>query len=178
MKLSKSLTSLVLSASLVIGSSVTAFAGTPNEDVIQALKDAKVPATYLIQAENYLKTTTLTADQAAAVKTEITSASAVAKAAGVTDLTKLSVADKNKVLADVEQAGTAIGLTVDLTKQSNGQYAVVAKDASGAVVLNFTSSEVKQTGLDNTIIYVGVLMIILAAGSVFVVRRNSLKANA
>lgn len=178
MKLSKKMASLFLTAAIVVGTSVATLAATPNDDVISALKDAKVPATYLIQAENYLKTTTITADQAAAVRAEINSASEVVKAAGNTDLSKLSTADKNKVLADVTAAGKAIDLTVSVTKQSNGQYAVVAKDKTGNTVINFTSNEVKQTGIDNTIIYVGALMIILAAGSVFVVRRNSLKLNA
>ena len=63
MKLTKKLTTLFLTLALVIGTSVTAFAA-PNDDIIAALKSAKVPATYIIQAENYLKTTTITEAQA------------------------------------------------------------------------------------------------------------------
>jgi hypothetical protein len=177
MKFTKKLTTLLLALSLTVGTSITAFA-TPNEDAIAALKNAKVPATYVIQAENYLKTTTLTADQSAAVIAEITEANAIVNASGVTDLTKLSETDKNAVLAKIVDAGKAIDLTVNVTKQSNGQYLVVAKDASGNTVLNFSSNEVKQTGMDSTIIYVGMLMIILSAGSVFVLRRTNLKTTA
>jgi hypothetical protein len=177
MKFTKKLTTLLLALSLTVGTSITAFA-TPNEDAIAALKNAKVPATYVIQAENYLKTTTLTADQSAAVIAEITEANAIVNASGVTDLTKLSETDKNAVLAKIVEAGKAIDLTVNVTKQSNGQYLVVAKDASGNTVLNFSSNEVKQTGMDSTIIYVGMLMIILSAGSVFVLRRTNLKTTA
>lgn len=177
MKLSKVLTSLFLTMAIVIGISVTAFAA-PNDDVITALKNAKVPATYVIQAENYLKITTLTADQAASVIAQITIVADVFKAAGVKDLTKLSVSDRSKVLSAITAAGQAIDLTITVTMQSNGQYALVAKDKAGNTVFRFTTNQVTQTGLDNTIIYVGALMIILAAGSVFVLRRNSLKANA
>ena len=177
MKFTKKLTTLLLALSLTVGTSITAFA-TPNQDAIAALKNAKVPATYVIQAENYLKTTTLTADQVAAVVEQITEANAIVNASGVTDLTKLSETDKNAVLAKIIEAGKAIDLTVNVTKQSNGQYLVVAKDASGNTVLNFSSNEVKQTGMDNRIIYVGMLMIILSAGSVFVVRRTNLKTTA
>ena len=177
MKFTKKLSTLLLARSLTVGTSITAFA-TPNDDAIAALKNAKVPATYVIQAENYLKTTTLTADQSAAVIAQITEANAIVNASGVTDLTKLSEADKNAVLENIVQAGKAIDLTVNVTKQSNGQYLVVAKDAAGNTVLNLSSNEVKQTGMDNTIIYVGMLMIILSAGSVFVLRRTNLKTTA
>ena len=177
MKFTKKLTTLLLALSLTVGTSITAFA-SPNDDAIAALKNAKVPATYVIQAENYLKTTTLTADQSAAVIAQITEANAIVNASGVTDLTKLSEADKNAVLENIVQAGKAIDLTVNVTKQSNGQYLVVAKDAAGNTVLNLSSNEVKQTGMDNTIIYVGMLMIILSAGSVFVLRRTNLKTSA
>lgn len=172
MKLSKKLAGLVLTASLVFGTSVTAFAA-PNDDVIQALKDAKVPQTYLIQAENYLKTTTVTAAQATSVKSEITKAADVVKAAGTTDLTKLSDAQKAQVLAAVSEAGKDLGLTVNVTKASNGAYVIAAKDATGKEVVNFTGNQVKQTGVDNTILALGAFMLVAAAGSVFVVKRVS-----
>ena len=177
MTLTKKLATLILTLSLAIGTSITAFA-SPNDDIIAALKSAKVPATYLIQAENYLKTTTVTAEQSTAVIAQISEADAIVAAAGVTDITKLSAADKNAIIENIVAAGDAIDLTVSVTKQSNGQHLVVAKDASGNTVLNFTSNEVKQTGMDNTIIYVGMLMIVLAAGSVFVLRRTNLKTTA
>lgn len=177
MRLTKKLTTLFLTLALVIGTSVTAFAA-PNDDVITALENAKVPATYIIQAENYLKTTTITAAEATAVISEITKANDVLDAAGTIDLSALSDADKNEVIGYITAAGNAIDLTVTVAKQSNGQYAVVAKDAAGNIVVNFTSNEVKQTGMDNTIIYVGMLLVIMAAGSAFVLRRNNLKATA
>lgn len=95
-------------------------------------------------------------------------------ASGETDLSKLSAADKDLILADIVAAGQVIDLTVNVSKLSNGQYSIVAKDASGSTVLTFNSNQVKQTGVDNSIIYVGFLMIILAAGSVVVLRKNTI----
>jgi len=172
MKLTKKIASLFLTAALVVGTTVTAFAA-PNDDVIQALKDAKVPQTYIIQAENYLKTATLTADQATAVKAQISVAQKVMKDAGTTDASKLTQAQKQQVITSVTEAGKAVGLTVTVTKQSTGKFEVVAKDAAGKVVASFTSNEVKQTGVNTTVIYVGALMMVLAAGSVVAIRRNA-----
>jgi hypothetical protein len=177
MKLRRKLTTLLLTLALVVGTSVIAFA-TPNDDAITALKNAKVPETYIIQAENYLKTTTLTAAESTAVVAQINEAAAILETSGQTDITKLSDADKTAIIANIVAAGEAIDLTVNVTKESNGQYAVVAKNASGATVINFASNSVKQTGMNNTIIFVGMLMVIAAAGSVFVLRRNNLKATA
>jgi hypothetical protein len=177
MKLTKKLTTLFLTLSLTIGTSIVAFAA-PNDDVISSLRNAKVPETYIIQAENYLKTTTLTEAQSTAVIAEISQAVAVVTASGVKDLSMLSGADKDAILADVVAAGNAIDLTVNVTKASNGQYLVVAKDASANTVVSFSSNEVKQTGVNTTLIFAGVLMMILAAGSVFVLRRTNLKTTA
>jgi hypothetical protein len=171
MNLSKKFTTLFLTLALVVGTTITAFA-TPNDDTIAALKNAKVPATYIIQAENYLKTNTLTADQSVAIIAQITEAGDILKASGITDLTKLSAADRDKILQNVVDAGNAIGLTVNVAKESNGQFSIAAVNDAGESVLNLTSNEVKQTGLDNTIIYVGGLIIILAASSALVLRKK------
>ena len=85
---------------------------------------------------------------------------------------------KDEILAYITAAANALDLTVSVTKQSNGQFLIVLKDMSGNIVVSFSSSQVKQTGMDNSIIYVGMLMVVLAAGSVFVLRRNNLKATA
>jgi hypothetical protein len=175
MKFSKRLASLFFTAALVVGTSFTVLAA-PNDDVIKALKDAKVPATYLIQAENYLKTRELTTEEVSAVKAQISSVDKIVKDSGVKDLSKLSNADKRKIIEAVKESGKAIDLAISVQKQSNGSIEVVAKDEAGKVVASFTSNEVKQTGFDSTVTYAGALMIILAAGSVFVLRRNSVKA--
>jgi hypothetical protein len=172
MKLSKKITTLFLSAALVLGTSVTALADS-NEDVIKALKDAKMPETYIIQAENYLKTRELTAEEASAVKAQIVVADKVLDNSKVKDVTKLSTADTNKILAAVKEAGKAVGLTINVSKQSNGKLEVVAKDKTGKAVVAFASNQVKQTGFNDAVIYAGAFLIVLAAGSVYVLRKSS-----
>ncbi|HEY8804442.1 MAG TPA: hypothetical protein VIM42_04905, partial [Clostridium sp.] len=172
MKFPKKLTTLILTLSLAIGTSLTVFAA-PNDDVITALQNAKVPATYVIKAQNYLATTTLTSAQSTAVVAEIANVKSIMTAAGVTVVTHLSAAQKSQVLADIKAAGSDIGLTISYTKLANGQYSIVARNQAGTIVMSFTTNQVKQTGIDNSIIYLGALMVILAAGSVFVLRRNN-----
>jgi hypothetical protein len=173
MKFTKKLTVLFLTLALVVGTTITAFA-TPNNDILAALKAAKVPETYIIQAENYLKTRTLTAAESSSVVAQIESAIDIINASGKTDLTQLSSADKSKIIALIKSAGDSLNLTITFVKQSNGHYSVVAKDETGSTVLNFTPNQVKQTGIDNTLIYVGTLLVILSAGSVFVLRKKNL----
>lgn len=170
MKLRKKLVTLALSLSLVLGTSVTAFAA-PNDDVIQALKDAKIPQSYITQAENYLKTTTLTAAQATAVQAQVTKAADVMKAVNVTDATKLTDSQLQTVLTAVKDAGTAINLNITVAKESNGSVSIVAKDTAGNTVVTFSTTDVKQTGANNTIFIAGILFIVLAAGSVIAVRK-------
>jgi hypothetical protein len=172
MKLTKKLSTLLLTATLVVSASITAFAA-PNDDTITALKNAKLPTTYIIQAENYLKTRTLTADESTAVITQVTKAVDLLKASGKKDISLLSADDKSKIISYVTAAGDAIDLTISITKQSNGEFLIVTKDKDSKTVATFTSNEIKQTGLDNTIIFTGALMIILAAGSVFVLRKTA-----
>lgn len=171
MKLSKKLLSGIVAASLVIGTSITAFAAT-NDDIISALKNAKVPQTYLIQAQNYLNSANVTSDQANTVVSKINSAAAVMSAAGTTDVTKLSDADKQAVLNDINSAASSVGLTATISKSSNGTNTIVMKDATGNVVANFGSNEVKQTGVDNTVLAIGLFLLAAAAGSAVVVRKK------
>lgn len=170
MNLGRKLSIMILAVSMLLGTSITVFA-TPNDDVIAALKAAKVPTTYITQAENYLKTRTLTASEASAVTTQITTAKNVMNTAGVTDVTKLSDAQRQQVISAVTSAGSAVGLDIDVSKESTGQYSIVAKDENGTIVANFTTSAVKQTGINDVTLIVGAFLLVLSVSSVFVLKR-------
>jgi ABC-type transport system substrate-binding protein len=162
---------LMLTAVILFSMAATAFAAS-NDDVITALKDAKIPETYIIQAENYLKTRELTSDEVGAVITQINKAAAVMDEAGTKDVTKLSSENKQEILAIVADAGEAVGVTVSIKKSSNGTYTVIGTDASGKEVANFTAKEVKQTGIDYTVLLLGAALILAAIGSTVVVKRQ------
>lgn len=175
MKLFNKVASFAIALSLV-GFMKVSVSAAANDDVINALKAANVPQTYIIQAENYLKNNTITDAQASAVESQITTAKNIMSAANVTDVSKLSAADKQSVINAITSAGQAIDLNISVAKQSDGTYAISAKDKNGVEVLSFTSNEVKQTGVDNTLIAIGSVLVLLSAGSVLVIKKA--KANA
>jgi hypothetical protein len=173
MKIAKMFSTLVLSLVMVVGAASAALAA-PNDDVISALKTNHVPNDYIIQAENYLKNHTLTQSQADAVVAQIEKAGDIMAAAGTKDINKLSYSQQEAVANCVYAAGDALGMDITISKLSNGSIKVTAKDAEGKTVLDFTSSSVKQTGVNNSIIFAGVLLLVLSAGSLVVLRKRAL----
>lgn len=169
---SKKIASLVLTAGIVLGTSIPAMAA-PNDDVMKALKDANVPQTYIIKAENYLKTNSLTESQSKAVVAQVSKAAEIAKKENVTDLTKLSSAAKEQVLDAVKAAAKEINLNVSVSKNAAGQFVVSLVDANGNDVLSATASEVtmKKTGANSYVFVIGASMIVLALGSLIFAKK-------
>ncbi len=172
MKLFKITTIIILTIVLTLSLIATVIAA-PNDDVIQALKDAGVPETYIIQAENYFKTTELTQAEADAAIVQINIVNDILEDAKVEDLTELSDAEKQQVLAAVMDAGEAINLEVQVKKNSDGTYTISAVDESGDEVAVFTSDEVKRTGGDYTLLFMGAGLLLLAIGSTFVIKKKA-----
>lgn len=156
---------------MFIGNSVIAFAA-PNDDVVKALKDAHVPNTYIIQAENYLKNNEITEEQASNIQTQIRKADEIMKAANTKDASELNEKDIQNVLQAVKDAGKVIDLDINVTRKSNGNVSVVTKDSTGKVIVEFSTAEVKQTGINNTILAIGGVLFLMAAGSFFVIRKR------
>lgn len=177
MKMHKFAAALILTTLLVLGTVATALAA-PNDDVIQALKDAKIPETYIIQAENYLKTHELTEEEVNAVMAHVEKAVEIMEKSGTKDITKLTVEDKKQILELVADAGEAIGISVSVKKNSDGTYTVAGTDSTGNEVVNFTTNEVKQTGINYMVLLAGIAVIIAAAGSYFLIKKNVVSTNA
>lgn len=173
MKFTKMFSTLVLSLVMVVGAASAALAA-PNDDVISALKANHVPNDYIIQAENYLKNHTLTQSQADAVVDQIEKANDIMVAAGTKNYENLSSADKKAIINAINAAADAAGLEVTVDEQASEHYHFVVRDSSGNIVSDFTSSSVKQTGLDNSIIFGGMLLLVLSAGSFIVLRKRAL----
>ncbi len=173
MKGLKITTVLLLTVILVCGTLVTAFA-SPNTDVINELKEVgKVPATYIIQAENYLKTRELTQVEADAVIAQIMVAADIMKNAGVTDLSKLSSADTQKILAVVTEAGAVLDIAISVKKSADGTYTIIGMDSTGQEVVNFSSKVVKQTGSNDLLLLFGIILLAAAGGSTLLVKKYS-----
>lgn len=169
----KQISSLILTLGLVAGISQAAFAA-PNDDVLATLKNSNIPSTYITKAENYLKTITLTADQASAVTTQINKVKTIASNEGTSDLSKLSESGKKDALTAIQAAAKAVNLTANINKTATGDYTISMVDANGNVVLNISSTEasMKKTGTDSYLFMLGTVMIVVASGSLFIVRKS------
>lgn len=171
MKLGKKIATLALSLAMVAVSASTVFA-SPKEDIVKALKDAKVPKTYVIQAENYMKTNDISTESAEIIKTQVEKVDSILKEADLEDVSKLGKEDVEEVMKAVKTAGDSIGLNIDVKKNAGGSVSFVAKDKEGQVVADFTTTEVKQTGVNNTVLALGGFVLLLSVGSFFVIRRK------
>ena len=175
MKIAKKLSTLVLSLIMVLGASSMAFAA-PNDDVVGALKANHVPQDFIIQTDNYLKNHTLTKSQSDAVIVQIEKANSIMEAAGTKNYEKLSSSDKAAIVKTINAAADAFGLTVSVQELANENYHYVVKDSSGKIVADFTSSSVKQTGINTSLIFGGMILLVLAAGSFVVLKKRALTA--
>ncbi|SHK76999.1 hypothetical protein SAMN02745163_04430 [Clostridium cavendishii DSM 21758] len=167
------ITSLILTLGLVAGLSQVAFAA-PNDDVLTALRNSSIPSIYITKAENYLKTITLTADQASAVSTQIDKVKEITTRENTTDLSKLSDTGKQEALAAIQSAAKAVGLTASITQTANGDYNIKLVDANGNEVLNISSNEaiMKKTGNNSYLFILGSVMLGIASSSLFVIKKS------
>lgn len=205
MKLRKKLLTIALTAALTIGATVTAFAATTKDDVISALKAAGATADQVTAATNYLNSSSADLTKLDDVKAQIDTVSAVLKNAGVTDVTKLSSADKATVIAAVQAAATDVKANVAVsTDSTTGKRDLTVKDASGNTLVTITGAQAASTNpaagatataatttttasagasLQHTatnygnLMVVGAVLVLGAAGSFALLKRKSVSLN-
>lgn len=138
-------------------------------DIITELKAAGVAQTYISQAESYMAQTgvNLTDAQINGIVQDIKDA--VAIAAGQKDYSKLTGVQKSGIAAEIAHAASLLGLssTYDSTK------GVSIVDGTGKVLISVTSENVKKTGADYTLVFVGLAVLAAAAVSAVVIRKVS-----
>ena len=158
----------VLASMLVFGTSVNVYAAT-TQDTIATLNSAGVDAVYVTKAENFLKSSNLSAAQLDQVYVQLNTVSDLLKSANVTDVTdvtKLNPTDKTKVMAAVTEAAKAAGLNVTFGKKGSSNAFVSFTDAFGVEVFRATADEkgLKVTGSEYPVtLYAGILLV-LASG--------------
>lgn len=148
-------------------------------DIISALKAARVAKTYISLTESYLAqdNVTLTETQINTIVAAINKASAIAdgtadgSAAEVTgDKVKdLSKDEKLALAAEVAKAAAAIGLTTRVDSVTG----ISILDASGKVLASATTTTIRKTGNDYTLVFVGLAVLAAAAVSAVVIRKVS-----
>ena len=194
LRLNTIMTKLIVITALTIGATVTAFAATTKDDVISALKAAGATADQVTAATNYLNSSSADLTKLDDVKAQINTVSAVLKNAGVTDVTKLSAADKATVVTAVQAAATDVKANVAVsTDSTTGKRDLTVKDASGNTLLTVTGAQAtaatsdKVTSANTTLqhtatnygnlMVVGAVLVLGAAGSFSLLKRKSVSLN-
>lgn len=151
----KKLMGVLLAAVVLVASVVPAFAAGINADEKAILDNLKsgvtvagttlnIPADYITQAENYLNTVDVTAEQAKEINRYINAAKEAVIAGGTADLSKLSSTVKSSVVDFASKAAAVLNLK--LTYNSSTKVVKIV-DAQGKVVFDKTVP-VKTTGMD------------------------------
>lgn len=172
MKLFKALICSLVVTLLVSVTSITAFA-SPNDDVIQALRNANVEEVYIIKAENYLKTTTLTATQANTIIAQINKVVDIMNKENVTNPKNLSSTSKEEVINAITAAANAVNLKVSISQDAAGNWVLSLLDQNGNVVISSTANEIvmKKTGSNNIILALGLGILVASAGSFIYIKK-------
>lgn len=192
----KKLSTLVLSLVMCFGLVSTCFgaeAGVSEKEqqILDALNSGvtlengtvvKIPEKYLTQATNYLASNDLTDAAVADVLSSIETTKADLKATGATsaaDLQSKVTSDTTiaaKIAEDVNKAGSAAGVTLNVSFSSNGTSYALA-DSDGKIVAENTSV-IKKTGVNYTATVAALIAIVaVAGGCVAVARKNGLFAH-
>lgn len=119
----------------------------------------------------YLESNPLSDEDAEAVKNKVDAAIAIMDNAGVTDITKLSDADKDAIVALVNSAAEIAGVTVNI---DTAKKTVTVKDSKGKVLFaeDYTTREtITYTGA-NYAMYIVPVVAIIAVAMVVVIKRS------
>ena len=144
----KKISAIFVALMLVALTAVTAFAAGINSSeqaVLDALNQTitlkggstTLPTEYVNQAENYLNTVDLTAEESEAIVSEINAAKAFVEAAGVSDIAELTYEQKTELLSYGQAAASVVGLTLSYDKTTK---TVSVLSADGEVVFSAVPS--------------------------------------
>ncbi len=147
--------------------SIVTFAGAATkEDVISKLEASNIAEVYVTQAESYLNSATVTSDQADQIIAYIDSVNDTV--GDKTQLSELTLAQKQSILADFTAAGLVMGLTVSADVDGNIE---VTNDAGQVVFSVANANIIKQTGLNYNMTYLGLALIMIAGIAAIGVRK-------
>lgn len=133
-----------------------------------------ISASDKVKIERYLNENEVTAEQADSIIAKVDEAIAIMEAAGESDITKLSQADKDKLMSIANSAASELGLS--LSYDASSKTLSVYKDGKLIESSSIASSnELVQTGSANYV-YVAILAVAVIAIATVVVKR--VRANA
>lgn len=135
--------SLIISmVALLIFTAIPVSAATEN-DIIDFLKENDLSSSYITQAESFFKTADFTSEQLDTLKTKIESVMNTVKEANPEvlkdpsdlDLSKFTAEQKQKIIADIENAADTLDLTVNFVKDPSGVHVAEFIDSSNKKIL-------------------------------------------
>ncbi|MHB1454505.1 MAG: hypothetical protein ACYCYM_11205 [Saccharofermentanales bacterium] len=151
---------------LMISCFATAASAATVSDVVAKLRDSNVKEVYVLAAESYLNTLTLTSAQCDEIITRINNTNAITGTRE--ELSELTTAEKQAILVEFAAAGTALGLTVTVV---DGDVTVI--DGEDRTVFYADGPDVvKQTGFDYSIVLYGLAALVLAAAITVALRKT------
>ena len=134
-------------------------------DVVAALRASNVKEVYVLAAESYLNSRTLTSAQCEEIILRINNVNTIT--GDRLELSELSLSEKQAILSEFAAAGTALGLTVSVV---DGDVTVM--DGDDEVFYADGPDVVKQTGFDYSILLYGFGALALATAIAVALRRT------
>lgn len=121
-----------------------------------------------VKIERYLADNPVTEEQANAIMGRAREIAQIIAVSGVSNVSELSSADKNKIISIANEAASIIGLTLSF---KSGGIIEVYKDGKLIETATLNNGKLAYTGNNNTVLVVSSVAV-LALATVFVVRKK------
>lgn len=143
------------------------------EKILEALKagvevegtKVSVPTEYINQAETFLKTNDVTAEQATAIIAEVDAVKGIVKDYKITDVKKIEGAAASQIFARAKAAAATVGVTLEV----GADKAITVKDKSGNAIFTVSADgAIKDTGDNYSMMFgmTGAIALILVGAGV------------
>lgn len=135
-----------------------------NAGVVVEGTTVNVPAEYINQAETFLKTNDVAADQVSSILSEIENVKSVMVENKITSISDIKGNIATEIFAHAQKAAEVVGVTLKL----NTDNTVSVYDKEGKLIFTADKGVIKDTGDNYTIMYVmtGAIALILAGAGV------------
>lgn len=166
------MTSLAMCGMFMVGAHAAEGITADEQKILDALNagvvvdgtTVNVPAEYINQAESYLKTNDVAADQVTVILSEIDSVKAVVKENNIKSIADIKGSVASDIFAHAQKAASTVGVTLKL----NADNTVTVIDKDGKVLFTADKGVIKDTGDNYTMMFVmtGAIALILAGAGV------------
>lgn len=127
-------------------------------------KTVSVPAEYINQAESFLKTNDVTAEQAKTINAEIAAAKEIVKTNKITDVKEIKGSVASEIFARAKSAAATVGVTLEV----GADKTITVKDKAGNALFVVSNGVIKATGDNYSMMFgmTGAIALILVGAGV------------